>query len=61
MKIEFDPDKRLRTLDERGLDFRDIVDVFDGFNLVRTDDRRDYGEVRYVMLGALHDRIVVCV
>ena len=61
MKIEFDPDKKRRTLDERGLDFRHIAEVFDGFNLVRTDDRKDYGEVRYVMLGVLQDRVVVCV
>lgn len=61
MKIEYDPNKRQRTLEERGLDFESIVDVFDGFYLVRTDDRKDYGEVRHIMLGALEERAVVCV
>lgn len=61
MKIEYDASKRLRTLEARGLDFELIVEVFDGFYLVRTDDRKDYGEVRYVMLGALRDKPVVCV
>ncbi len=61
MKIEYDPAKRLRTLKERGLDFESIVDVLDGFYLVQTDDRKEYGEVRYVMLGALRDQPVVCV
>ena len=61
MKIEYDPDKRQRTLEARSLDFEAMVDVFDGFYLVRTDDRKDYGEVRYIMLGALGDSPVVCV
>ena len=61
MKIEYDPHKRQRTLEERSLDFESIVDVFGGFYLVRTDDRREYGEIRYVMLGALEERPVVCV
>jgi uncharacterized DUF497 family protein len=61
MKIEYDANKRLRTLEARGLDFEQITDVFDGFYLVRTDDRKDYGEVRYIMLGALGIKTVVCV
>ena len=60
-KIECDPAKRLQTLEARDLDFESITDVFDSFYLVRTDDRADYGEVRYIMLGALGDRPVVCV
>ena len=61
MKVEYDPDKRLSTLETRGLDFEAIVEVFDGFNLIRTDDRRDYGEIRHIMLGTLDDTPVVCV
>jgi uncharacterized protein len=61
MKIEYDPEKRARTLAMRGLDFESIVDVFEGFYLIRSDDRFDYGEVRNIMLGALDDRPVVCV
>ncbi|MES2096914.1 MAG: BrnT family toxin [Pseudomonadota bacterium] len=61
MKVEFDPAKQKRTLAERGLDFASIVDVFAGFYLIRTDDRKDYGEVRYILLGALGEKPVVCV
>lgn len=61
MKIEYDPVKRQRTLDGRGLDFEAIAEVFEGFYLSRTDDRRDYGETRYVVLGALDGQPVVCV
>jgi uncharacterized protein len=61
MKIEYDPSKRQDTLERRGLDFESIIEVFEGFYLVREDDRKDYGEIRYVMLGALADKLVVCV
>jgi uncharacterized protein len=58
MKIEYDPSKRQDTLERRGLDFESIIE---GLYLVREDDRKDYGEIRYVMLGALADKLVVCV
>lgn len=61
MKIEYDPAKRQRTLNERGLDFESIVAMFDGFYLIRTDDRKDYGEVRHIMLGALDGKPLICV
>lgn len=47
MKITFDPVKRDRTLDERGLDFLDVPQVFGGRTATLTDDRRDYGEARF--------------
>jgi uncharacterized protein len=61
MKIEYDPAKRLQTLETRGLDFESISEVFEGFNLVHTDNRMDYGEVRFITFGALGNRPVVCV
>lgn len=61
MKIEYDATKRLRTLEARGLDFESAAELFDGFHLVRTDDRKDYGEPRYVMLGAIGGTAIVCV
>lgn len=61
MIIQYDPSKRQSTLERRGLDFESIREVFDGFYLVREDGRKDYGETRYVMLGALGDKPVVCV
>jgi uncharacterized DUF497 family protein len=42
-KITFDPAKRDWTLRERGLDFADATEVFDGLKLEHADDRRDYG------------------
>ncbi|MCP5431732.1 MAG: BrnT family toxin [Alphaproteobacteria bacterium] len=61
MLIEWDEDKRRRTLDERGLDFADAQLVFRGRHFTRNDDRRDYGEPRRITAGYLGDRFVVLV
>jgi uncharacterized protein len=61
MKIEYDARKRARTLKERGLDFDNVPQVFDGLYITRVDDRRDYGEVRHIILGALDAKVVVVV
>jgi uncharacterized DUF497 family protein len=59
MRITFDPAKRLATLAERGLDFRDAARVFEGPTLEVEDRRRDYGETRIVCFGYLAGRLVV--
>ena len=61
MRITFDPAKRQRTLEERGLDFADAALVFDGVHTVDPDDRRDYGEPRFISAGELRGRLVVIV
>mgnify|MGYP003612190068 CR=1 FL=1 len=43
MQIEFDPDKRDKTLAERGLDFAHVGEVFAGVNVTAEDARFDYG------------------
>jgi uncharacterized DUF497 family protein len=59
--ISFDPTKRERTLVERGLDFADAALVFDGEVRTAPDERRDYGEDRYITAGHLRGRLVVMV
>lgn len=61
MLIEYDENKRQRTLDERGLDFAHAAQLFDGIHLTAVDDRTDYGEMRYISMGYLQGRLVVCV
>ena len=61
MKISYDPDKRAKTLAERGLDFDDAVRVFAGRTLTLPDERQDYGEIRYLTYGLLDDRMVAIV
>lgn len=56
--IEFDEEKRLRTIAERGLDMADAWQIFDGPHLTVEDSRRDYGEIRCVTVGYLYGRLV---
>ena len=59
MRITFDPTKRAKTLDERGLDFEDAALVFAGTTVEIEDTRRDYGERRIICYGLLAARLVV--
>lgn len=61
MQFSYDPEKRAKTLAERGLDFEDAVYVFAGTTLTVEDDRRDYGEPRFQTMGWLDDRLVMVV
>ena len=44
MQLEFDPDKRDKTLTERGLDLARAVEVFAGVTVTAEDARFEYGE-----------------
>jgi len=59
MRVTCDPQKRERTLRERGLDFEDAKFVFAGVTLEVEDTRKDYGEARIICYGYLEDRLVV--
>ena len=59
MTITWDETKRRKTLEKRGLDFADADKVFAGNRYTRLDDRRDYGEPRYITAGYLEGRFVV--
>lgn len=59
MRISYDPVKRQKTLDERGLDFEDAPIVFAGLTFEVEDTRQDYGETRMICFGHLAGRLVV--
>ena len=59
MGISYDPDKRARTLRERGLDFEDAPIVFAELTVEVEDTRKDYGEKRMICYGKLEGRLVV--
>jgi uncharacterized DUF497 family protein len=59
MKVTFDPAKRETALANRGLDFADARKFFEGDYAEIEDDRRDYGEQRYIAAGYLAGRMVV--
>jgi Uncharacterized protein conserved in bacteria len=61
MEIWYDASKNGRNIEERGLSF-DEVEHFDfSTALVRQDERKDYGEVRFIALGMLRARLHVVV
>lgn len=61
MKLEFDSEKRTKTLQERGLDFARAVEVFKGVHFTGQDTRSNYEEDRFITVGTLDTRLVVLV
>ena len=61
MDIEFDSEKRDRTLLERGLDFARAAEVFEGRHFTAEDTRQDYSEPRFITVGTLDGRMVALV
>ena len=58
MRIEYDQTKRNTTLRDRGLDMADAGAIFDGPTITIEDERREYGETRYISVGFLVGRMV---
>ena len=61
MLIEFGAAKHAATLSARGLDMARAGEVFAGATLTVEDDRRDYGEDRFITIGFLDGAMVVLV
>jgi uncharacterized DUF497 family protein len=61
VKITFDPTKRDLALKHRKLEFARADEVFAGRTATVVDDRRDYGETRFITAGHLDGRLVVMV
>ncbi len=61
MKVEFDAAKRQKTLEHRGLDMARAAEIFAGPTLTIADDRKDYGEERFITIGRLESRMVAVV
>ena len=59
MRITCNPQKRLQTLQDRGLDLLRAKEVFAGSHFTRPDLRHDYGEERFISVGWLDARLVV--
>ncbi len=58
IEIEYDEAKRLKILEERGIDLADAGLVFEGEHSELLDDRKSYGEIRFRVWGYLHGRRV---
>jgi uncharacterized DUF497 family protein len=51
LRFTWDPAKNRSNRAKHGIAFEDALEVFDGDTVERVDDRFDYGEVRYVVIG----------
>ena len=59
--FEWDEEKSLRNLAERGFDFEFACRVFAGDIIEQEDARRDYGERRIVALGEVEGNVLAVV
>ncbi|MFJ4289169.1 BrnT family toxin [Cupriavidus sp. NPDC089707] len=61
MEISYDAAKNARNVAERGLSFDQVRDFDFHSARIAIDERRDYGEPRYVAVGYLGERLhVLC-
>jgi len=61
MKYSWHELKRQRNMDKHDLDFAEAIEVFSGPIFTFEDDRKDYGERRWVTMGLLGGIVVVIV
>lgn len=61
MKFEWDKKKNQINIKKHGIDFADVPEVFDHPILVIHDNRKDYGEERWIGIGPMKTIIVVVV
>ena len=61
MDFKWDESKNKTNIAKRDLDFADAWQIFDAPMLVRIDNRKDYGEKRFVGIGFLKNLVVVIV
>jgi len=53
MKYVWDEKKNAANIRKHGFDFRDAVAIFETAVVIREDRRKDYGEKRFVAIGAI--------
>ncbi|HLP87326.1 MAG TPA: BrnT family toxin [Nostocaceae cyanobacterium] len=51
----------MANISKHGIDFIDVVAVFEGDQIVVEDNRYNYGEQRFVTFGLLQGRVVAVV
>jgi uncharacterized protein len=61
MIVEWDGAKNRSNIRKHGLDFADAEEMFRGTLLVEPDTREDYGEKRWIGIGAIRGRVTAVV
>lgn len=61
-ELEWDDNKAASNIEKHGVSFEEARAVFrDPFAIELLDDRMDYGEERYILLGMAHGSVLVVV
>lgn len=61
MRFEWDDAKNLANIRKHGIDFADVIDIFNHPMLAMPDEREGYGEDRWIAIGWIHALIGVVV
>jgi len=61
VNYEWDEHKRQVNIKKHGIDFIDVPTIFDDDTVTIPDERFDYGENRFIVLGVLQSSVVVVV
>lgn len=61
MKFTWDPQKNTSNIRKHGIDFADVVAMFDYPMLVNLDGQADYGEDRWIGIGLLKNTVAAVV
>jgi len=61
VQLEWDERKNRRNIEKHGIALSDSGRVFENPLLIRLDERKDYGEPRWIALGNLDGTVVVVV
>jgi len=59
MSYEWDEQKRQINVKKHGVDFIDVPELFDGDVVIIPDERFDYGENRFIVIGVLKSQVLV--
>lgn len=59
--MEWDEQKNEANIRTHGIDFNDASDIFNKHMLIKMDNRKDYGEKRWIGLGLLEGVVIVIV
>lgn len=61
MEFDWDTAKSQANLEKHGISFDEAKHIFDGPIVRWVDERQDYGETRYITIGALSPIVVLVV
>ena len=61
MEFEWNAEKNAANFDKHSIRFEEAAQIFRGLTLTNIDTRNDYGEIREVSIGQIHDQVYLVV